>query len=166
MKKIILIIATTFFAGTIFSQASETVVNSNTGGRVMSKDKQLFLINSRNKNEDKTDLLDITGISGTVYSSMSYPDGSTVSTGYSSKIILSLLTGINKTGGYQLVFLPDGERVPAAVDSQNGISSIYFHINAFQSLSQKLEQSIAAKKKVQIKLTQNPNGYREGILVF
>jgi hypothetical protein len=82
------------------------------------------------------------------------------------KIILSLLTGANKSLGYQLVFNPDADKSGYAVELQDGITTINFPQMTFEAIRQKLEQSIAAKRKVQIKITQNPNGYREGVLVF
>lgn len=105
------------------------------------------MINARNKNEDKSELLDITGMGATVFSSLTYPDGTAVNTVHSNKITLSLLSGVSKAGGYQLVFLPEGEPIPNAVDTQNGLTSIFFSMNSFLPLSQKLEQSLTAKRK-------------------
>ena len=165
MKTIILSAAAIFFTTTAFSQ-SESLVNYKDVEKAPGKDKQTEALNSRNKSEDKTDLLDITGIAGTVFTSMNYSNFGSRNTNHTYKITLSVLTGSNKAGGYQLVFPPEGETISAAVEAQNGITSIYFPMNTYQALSQKLEQSLTSKKKIQLKIIQNPSGYREGILIF
>ena len=82
------------------------------------------------------------------------------------KITLSLLTGANKAPGHQLVFTSDNEKNAYAVETQNGVTSVFFPLSTFEFIQQKLETAVAQKKKVQLKITQNPNGFREGVLTF
>ena len=166
MKTVILSMAVIFITATAFSQASETILNANGEVKVKGKTVQTELLSSRNKGDDKTDLLDITGIGATVFTSLNFSNNVPRNVNHTYKITLAIFTGANKTSGYQLVFPPEGDAIPIAIEAQNGITSIYFPMNTYAALSQKFEQSLAAKKRIQLKIIQNPSGYREGVLIF
>jgi hypothetical protein len=168
MKKILSLLSATLFTTFLFSQAVETnnVEVNKTLLTGKTQQKQIEALNNRNKNDDKLNMIEITGVGGSVFSTMNYPDISTKISTPSLKITLLLLTGVNKAGGYQLVFSPESERTAYAVETQTGITSIFFPMHTFEIINQKLDQYIASKKKVQLKITQNPNGFREGVLTF
>jgi hypothetical protein len=167
MKRILLLLSATLVTSLVFAQPGETqegAINKSVSlGKAQQKQNEAM--NNRNKNEDKLDVLDITGLGGSVFSTMNYPTVSATATPLSLKITLSLLTGANKAAGYQLVFSPDTDKKPYAVETQNGITSVFFPIDTFEIINQKLDNAVG-KKKVQLKIIQNPNGYREGLLVF
>lgn len=165
MRKILCIAAMTFWGTLAFSQNQEHTIPAE-GAVITGNEKQVTALNSRNKSADKTDNLEITGMGGTVYSAMNFPDGSSRGGKYALKISLALLTGPNKAAGYQLVFVPEGSTINYSVETQNGITSINLPMSTYSAVSQKLEQDIAAKKKVQLKITQNPDGYREAVLAL
>jgi hypothetical protein len=170
MKKTLSLLAASLFTSLLFSQTPGAGTKDGDINKTFtlgkSQQKQTEALNTRNKAEDKLDILDITGLAGSVFSTMNYPDAVSQNSNASLKITLSVLTGPTKAGGYQLVFSPDSEKTPYAVETKTGITSVFFPINTFEVINQKLEQAMAQKKKVQLKITQNPNGYREGLLVF
>jgi hypothetical protein len=148
-----------------FSQNQEHTIPPE-GGVTTGNEKQVIALNSRNKSADKTDNLEITGMGGIVFSAMNFPDGSSRGGKYALKISLALLTGPNKATGYQLVFAPEGSTINYSVETQNGITSINLPMSTYSAISQKLEQNIVAKKKMQLKITQNPDGFKEAILAL
>jgi hypothetical protein len=168
MQKLTLFFVSVLFTTTVFSQPVETAEREGGNSVFINKtqQKQAEALNNRKKTEDKLEVIDVTGLGGSVFSIMNYPDVSAKAGNHSLKITLSLLTGTTRTGGYQLVFLPENEKTTYAVETQNSVTSIFFPMSVFNVINQKLEQQISNKKKVQLKITQNPNGYREGVLVF
>lgn len=170
MKKALFLLTTCLFTSLLFSQPNETVSREldpgKTFGLSKTQQKQQDALNSRNKTEDKLETLDITGLGGSVFTTMNYPDVGVQTSNAVLKITLSVLTGPTKSAGYQLVFSPETEKTPFAVETKSGVTSVYFPLNTFEILNHKLEQAIAQKKKVQLKITQNPNGYREAVLVL
>ena len=168
MKRFTLILLATCVSGIAFSQTTDAQTFSANGATAdgKGKQKQMEALKATNANENKIDLLEITGLNGLVFNSMNYPDVSSRGISHSMKITLSLLTGATKATGYQLVFFPANETIQYAVETQNGTTSINLSMNTFETIQQKLEQYLAAKKKVQLKITQNPNGYREGLVIF
>ncbi|HEV7780346.1 MAG TPA: hypothetical protein VGO58_03720 [Chitinophagaceae bacterium] len=169
MKRIPLLLSAAFFTTLSFAQPGNdgtlTPQAAITPGKT--QQKQTEAMSNRNKNEDKLDVLEITGIGGSVFTTMNYPDISSKGMANATlKVSLSVLTGPTKATGYQFVFTPENEKIPSAVETQNGVTSVFFPVNLYETINHKLETALAQKKKVQLKITQNPNGYREAILVL
>lgn len=116
--------------------------------------------------EDKIDLIEVTGIGTSAFSTSNTFDGTTSSYKHSLKITVGLLTsGANKEG-FQLVFYSPTELIPYAANSDAGVTYVYYPISLYDAIKLKLDQSFAAKKKVQLKVTQKKDGFREGVLVL
>lgn len=167
MKKILSVIVFLTISASGFSQNGSYELDPSAVNANKSNTKNQIALSTRSVKDDKIDLIEVTGLGGTTFSALNLPDGTSArGDRYSLKITMSLLTGANKSSGYQLVFNPDGEKSTYAVEVKDGITSINFPQFTFEVIRQKLEQSLAAKKKVQLKITQNPSGFREGVLVF
>lgn len=167
MKKFLSVISMLALSVSGFSQNGSFEPDPSAVSGNKSSSKNQIALSTRSVKEDKIDVIDVTGLGGTTFSALNLPDGTSArGDRYSLKITMSLLTGANKTAGYQLVFNPDGEKNTYAVEAKDGITSVNFPQFTFEVIRQKLEQSLAAKKKVQLKITQNPSGFREGVLVF
>lgn len=126
--------------------------------------KRLFKI--QNVTEDKTEVIDIIGTSNASFSASNTADGSSSSYKHSLRITLSLSTPSNIKGNYQLIFYSTGESIPYAAASIDGIVAVFYPMSMYEGIKQRLDQSFAAKKKVQLKVVQKTNGYREGTLMF
>jgi hypothetical protein len=79
-----------------------------------------------------------------------------------------MLVPVLKTGNssFQLVFYSDPTGLPQAASYKEGFLNIYYPISFYDGIREKLEQAIANKKKVYVKVVQKTNGYREGSLIF
>jgi len=115
--------------------------------------------------EDKTEVIEITGINGASFSVSNTADGSTNSYNHALRITIPLIT-TSKSGSYQLVFYSEVEKMPYATLEQGGVTSIYYPVSVYDGMKEKLEQAIAAKKKVKLNIVLKTTGYREGTITF
>lgn len=115
---------------------------------------------------NRSDAYDVTALGQTVYTASNTSDGSVASFKHSMRIELALVTPGYKGGTCQLVFYGPEDKVQQAASIDKGVVSIYYPIAVYESLRTRLEQAIVARKKVQIKVTQKTDGFREGLLVF
>lgn len=115
---------------------------------------------------DRSDIYEVTSLGQTTHTASNTSDGSVASFRHSMRIELSLVTPAYKGGTCQLVFYGSDDKIQQAASTDNGVVSIYYPLAVYESLRTRLEQAIAGRKKVQIKVTQKTNGYREGVLIF
>lgn len=120
----------------------------------------------RNPAEDKTELFDVTGVGGAVFTSSNTADGTVNSFKHSLRINLPLTVSNSKGSNFQLVFYSETENIPFAATVENGTFSVYYPLSMYESIKQKLDQYLPARKKIQLKVIQKTNGYREGTLTF
>ena len=116
-------------------------------------------------NKEMTEIFEVTGTGGATFTSSNTADGSVKSFDHALRITLTLTTN-SKAGSFQLVFYPESEDMPYAAINNNGNLSIYYPINLYESIKQKLDQYLNARKKVQLKIVQRTDGFREGSLIF
>jgi hypothetical protein len=121
---------------------------------------------ARQPTEDKSEIYDVTGIGQTTYLASNTMDGTIASYEHSIRIQVGLTTPAAKGMNCQLIFYGPNEKVQQAVSSDNGAVSIYYPIAVYESMRSRLEQALAARKKIQVKVALKTNGYREGVLVF
>jgi len=115
---------------------------------------------------DQSEVLNITGVNSFVFTVSNLADGTEKSFHHNQRIVVSLNISESKSEKYQLVFYSNDDRLPFAVASDLSSFSIYYPIHLYESIKTKLEQAIAAKKKVQLKIVRKMDGYREGSLIF
>ncbi|MGB3005777.1 MAG: hypothetical protein WBC06_04680 [Chitinophagaceae bacterium] len=161
MKRTILFLTAILFSLISFSQKDETLSSVLASKE---KTKQQEAMEMRNLKDDKTEFFDITGFNGGNFSIMNFPDGSSRGNNQSSKITFPFI--VSKGGNCQLVFNPDTEKTTYVVEQKNGMTSVFYPMATYNALINKLEQLFNAKKKVQLKITQNPNGYRQADFIF
>ena len=113
---------------------------------------------------DKTELFEVTGTGGAIFSASNKSDGSPSSYDHNLKVTISLVTN-KKPGTYNLVFYSGGD-IKYAATYNNSELNVYYPIEWYESITKKLEQAFAARKKVQLRVVQNTDGYREGTLIF
>jgi hypothetical protein len=70
---------------------------------------------------------------------------------------------INGKGEYKLVFYGAGEKVPYSVFTENGITTIYMPFFIHDYFKSKVDQALAARKKVQLKISLSTSGLREAV---
>ncbi len=116
--------------------------------------------------EDKTEIADITGMGTSTFSTSNTFDGTTKSYKHNLKITLELFTTAGKASNYQLVFYSPDDQQLFAANSSAGVNYIYYPLSFYEGIKLKLEQSLTAKKKIQVKVTFKKDGFREGVLVL
>lgn len=165
MRKNSLLVVLLFLvsANLCFAQKPVTNDENSTGSSGGSRDKAF---KPSIPDKDKLDVIDVTGIGDVIYTASNTADGSTGSYYHSLKITIGLLTSKNRTGNCQLVFTSADISNPYSVTLENDVVNIFYPMSAYEGIRTKLEQSLAARKKVQIKVTQKTNGYREGTLIL
>ena len=118
-----------------------------------------------NPTQEKTDQFDITGIGGTTFVASNTADGTANSFLHNVQVIVKLNT--SKAGSdFQLNFYSSPNNVQQAATYTDGVLNIYYPVELYDAVRTRLEQALAAKKKVTVKVVQKPNGYREGTLVL
>jgi hypothetical protein len=117
--------------------------------------------------QDKTDLFEIQSIGGTTFTASNTSDGSANSFKHSLQVVMTLVP-VNKTGitSFQLNFYSENDNIQQAATFTDGVLNIYYPVAVYEDIRIKLEQALAARKKVTVKVTQKTNGYREGVLVL
>ena len=162
MKKLLFFILPGFLLISNFC-AAQKVVGNDYPASTRNPEKLFVPVNP---SQDKADIIEITGMGNVVYTTSNVADATANSYKHSIKITIELFTAKNKTGSYQLTFCSPETKNPYAASFGNDELSIYFPLSVYEGIREKLELSLAAKKKIQIKVIQKVNGYREGILIL
>lgn len=165
MKKYIVL----SLAGLLFFSFSSLAQKVDSDPNVIQTDdgrllKRLFKI--QNVTEDKTEIIDVIGSGTASFSASNVADGSSSSYKHSLRITLTLTTPATVKGTYQLVFYSIGDNIPYAAVSADGVVAIFYPLSMYEGIKHKLDQTFAARKKVQLKVVLKTNGYREGTLQF
>lgn len=116
--------------------------------------------------KETTDIFDVTGTGNVVYTTANYSDGTPNSFKHTLTITVALYTAKNRTGNYQLAFYSPDDKIPYSAIFLNDALTIYYPISLYESISKKLDDAVAGRKKIQVKVVQKPNGYREGTLIL
>jgi len=119
----------------------------------------------RNPTEDKTDLVEVNGLGSATFTVSNVADGTANSYRHSKRIILGLQTTA-KGISYRLVFYGDDENIPYTVSLENSTMSLLYPSYMYDDIKQKIEQGLAQRKKIQIKVEQKKDGYREASILF
>ena len=149
----------------LLAQKTENDPTAGAGGRTGTAQtkEQYYALNPK---EDKSETIDITGTGSMSFSVSNKSHGSAASTyTHSEKITLSISTNTKNTT-YQLIFYSDKEYFQNITTQEGSIVSVYFPMSMYTEIKQKIDQFLAAKKKVQLKLTQKAEGFTEATLLF
>ena len=162
MKKrsVFVFLAMVVISGTVLAQGEDPNVFTSADGR--NTKRLMKVVNPEN---DKTDLYEINAIGTTTFTTSNTADGSANSYKHSQKIIMSLQVP-GKPNTVQLVFFSANTDMPFAAAEESSKVNVYFPISLYTEIREKLEQSLAARKKVQVKVFQGKNGFREGTLAL
>lgn len=156
-----------FLFSTLFLMLSSVVLGQVTddGRTVSGQGRIIFKGDAILK--DKLEEYQIAGIGTTSFKASNTVDGTANSFNHSLLIQVTLVP-MNKASinGVNLVFYSPNDNIGHAASFKDGYLNIYYPVALYQSLRDKLEQAIAAKKKVTVKVIQKTDGYREGTLVF
>ncbi len=163
MKKILLM---AFAMGIIVVSQAQLQETVRDDGGMLDANLQKRVFKAYQPEADRTDVYDVTALGQTTYTASNTSDGSVASFKHSMRIVLALVTPGYKGGACQLVFYGPDDKVQQAAAIDKGAVSIFYPLAIYESMRSRLEQAIIARKKIQIKITQKTDGYREGVLIF
>jgi hypothetical protein len=115
--------------------------------------------------ESQSETLDITGTGAPIFTVSNTADGTAESFNHHFRITYNLQV-LNGKGNYQLHFYGAGEKIPYAVNNENGVTAIYMPLAAHDYFRVKVEQALNLKKKVQLKINLLTSGFREAVWIL
>lgn len=165
MKKYVMVTV----CGLLFFTAVGSAQSSAFGTEVSNQDIERKVKTEGGKyviTEDKMDNIDVTGVGGSTFKTANNYDGTGKSMDHSVRISVVLQTNAKAGSNFELVFYSSNEIVPFSAGTAGNTTYIFYPIELYDNIMKKLEQSITARKRIQLKVTQRVTGYREGTLVF
>lgn len=112
---------------------------------------------------DNVESIEVVALGTPSFKVSNMADGTYGSYEHALRMTYPLVLSGGKTG-YVLCFYGAGEKIPYTVETKAGITTIYFPISTHEVIKGRMEQTIATKKKIVIKLTQKADGYREALI--
>lgn len=163
MKKYILVIVAIVFVSstTVFAQKEETDRQSTSSAE---KQKLNLVLKSKPPASDKSELFDVVGVKRSVFTASNTADGTLESFNHSMRINLEITASNNHN--YMLVFYSPGEEIPMVYSSSSAVPSIFYPISMYAAIKEKLDQSLASRKKIQLQIVEKTTGFREVSLIF
>jgi hypothetical protein len=148
-----------------FSQVTDNVSNASSNTLQANKAKTAFKEGAVEK--DKIEEFEIAALGTTSFRTSNVMDGSVNSYSHSLLVQVALVpVSKNSVNGINLVFYSPNDNISQAASYKDGYLNIYYPVALYQGLREKLEQAMAAKKKITVKTIQKKDGYREGTLAF
>ena len=117
--------------------------------------------------QDKDDMIEISGINGTVFTAYNNFDGSPGSYNQMLQISIGLLP-VMPGGSYNfsLIFYSPADKISQAAYYDQGVLDIFYPMAMYGEIKEKINQSIHDNKKIYVRVIQKVNGYREGSIIF
>ncbi len=161
-KYFFLMILQAFFFSSVL-HAQKTASDTNPAGAVADLPKMSGKTTKPTENKDDT--IALSGMGGLTFVVSNIADGTYNTYKHSQRILLPLVTSVNGPK-FQLVFYGENDNIPYAVALDGDVVDIYYPMVMFADIKQKLEQSLAQKKKIQLRIVQRKDGFREGAIIF
>ena len=117
--------------------------------------------------QDKDDMIEISGITGTVFTSYNNYDGSPAS--YNQLLQISIgLVPVMPGGSYNfsLIFYSPADKISQAAYYDQGVLDIFYPLAMYGDIKEKISESLHDNKKIYVRVIQKINGYREGSIIF
>src|SRR5687768_6093455 len=112
------------------------------------KTREKVEFRTKNPSQDQTNQLEITGLGGSTFTAMNVSDGTANSYDHTLTVTIDLIPA-NKTAAtnFQLYFYSTPGKIPHAAFYNNAALNIYYPISLYESIKERLELALAAKKK-------------------
>lgn len=166
MKKFVSLMIAVFCGISLYAQKTDSGFTNDPAGnnRTANTKEQYYALHPK---EDKSLVIEITGLSNMSFTVANTADGTSAGMGYnrSENIVISLQTN-SKDTAYQLVFYSEKENFQKILSEDGKTRSVYYPMAMYSDIKQKLEQYITLKKKIQLKLSLRKEGYSEAKLLF
>lgn len=124
------------------------------------------LVAISNPKQDETHEFEISGAGTTVFSTSNVADGTVNTYKHNQQITVSLVPSDKSKGEFHVIFYSDPKEVPQTANYTDKKVAVYYPIQLYESIKEKLDQAFSARKKVYVKVVQKTNGFREGSLIL
>jgi len=165
MRKLIFSSICVFVFGALSVSAQPTENTNSSSTKTPVVGERVFKIYNA-PTKDVTEQFEISGIGTTTFQASNIADGTINSYKHNMQIKMTLIPVKTGNNNFQLIFYQEYEHIQQAATYADGVLNIYYPIAMYEGIKQKLDQYLAAKKKVFVKVVQLTNGYREGTLIF
>jgi len=112
---------------------------------------------------ENSETIEIVGLGTPSFKVANMADGTYGSYEHSLRVSYPLVLSGGKTG-YVLCFYGTTEKIPYAVETKGSTTTLFFPFSTHDLIKGRIEQTIATKKKIAVKLTQQADGYREAVV--
>ena len=124
----------------------------------LTKDEMLF--KAARVSSPQQEVLDVVGLGLPIFSVSNIADGTSASFLHNLRIAYPLQIGGGRNG-FQLIFYGINDKIPYAVAQEGDLTSVYLPYQVHEHLKGRIEQALAARRKVQLKINLLPSGLRE-----
>lgn len=149
--------------------STQVLLNAQSQGQITDdmvvRQKEGMLFKAAKVNSPQQEVLDILGWGTPSFAVSNVADGSLESYTHTLRVTYSLQVGGNRTG-YQVVFYGLNDKIPYAISQEGNLTSIFMPYQVHDQMKAKVEQALAARRKVQLKLNIMPSGLREATWVL
>ncbi|MFM7511506.1 MAG: hypothetical protein ACKO33_07030 [Bacteroidota bacterium] len=148
---------------TSWGQAQETYADEQRQQLLRRKEAMLFKPVSIT--ETTQEVIEVIGLGSPSFTVSNHADGTEGSYVHQLRVSYTLQT-VGGKNGYQIIFYGVGEKIPYSVLKEDGSTFIYIPFQIHDQLKSRIEQSINARRKVQLKLLLKPSGVREATWII
>ena len=160
MSLFLLFISTLLVESHLLAQERPQLTNET---NTLSKDGLFFKAVKITSPQQET--FEVLSLGTPIFTVSNIADGSWESYSHNLRVAYPLQIGGGRTG-FQLIFYGLNDKIPYAVAQEGNITSVYVPYSVHDQLKGKIEQTLAARKKVQLKINLLPSGLREAIWVI
>jgi hypothetical protein len=160
MKAIIFLFGTLLFFFSSFSAFAQQPAAEDVRMEKAVTYKENMVFKPVRNGVDNVELIDVVALGTSSFKVSNMADGTYGSYDHSLRITYPLVLAGGKTG-YLLCFYGASEKIPYSVETKAGLTTIYFPVSTHDVIKTRIEQTLATKKKITIKLSQLADGYRE-----
>jgi len=143
-----------------WGQAQETYADEQRLQQVRRKEAMLFKPESPAEAIQET--FDILGFGVPSFSISNHANGTEESYLHQLRVSYPLLISGGKSN-IQIIFYGIGDKVPYSVVKEDTGAIVYFPLQVHDQLRTRVEQAIASRKKVQLRINIKPSGFREAV---
>ena len=144
---------------------SNGILQAQVTDEMIVRQKEGMLFKAAKVASPQQEAFDVVGLGLPSFTVSNMADGSFESYSHNLRITYPLQLGGGRTN-FQLVFYGLNDKIPYAVAQEGNITSIYMPYSTHDHLKGKIEQTLSARRKVQLKINLMPSGLREATWII
>ena len=129
------------------------------------RQKEGMLFKASKLTSPQLEILEVVGLGMPSFTVSNMADGTQDSYSHSLRVTYSLQINGGRAG-FQVVFYGLNDKIPYAVAQEGNLTSVFMPYQVHEHLKGRIEQALAARRKVQLKINLLPSGLREATWVI